>query len=304
MADHKNPEVHDGSERVSVLGLVKRYRWRVAVTFFLVLLEAVGWLLFPLFLGFAVNSLIDDSLAGVIALTALGATALVVGSIRRLYDTRAYAHIYVEIADEMVAREKHAGSEISTVTARSNLLREFVEFLENSMPEIVNNVIGVVGTLIILGGINRGVFLAALGLLVVVVVTYWVTSGANFRLNKGYNDELERQVDTLKNGGRVGVRSHFERLMRWNIRLSDLETGNYAVFFTGVIALLFCAPIALATDGVSVGVAIAGLMYVFQYMESLAAMPLFIQQVIRLREISKRLEMPGGEVADAGTARS
>ena len=279
---------------VSVPALLRRYRPRVALTFALVLLEAGGMLLFPLFIGFAVNGLVDDDHSGVVALAGLGVVVLLIGSGRRLYDTRTYARIYEDVANETVARERQAGTEVSAVTARANLLREVVEFLENSMPEIVASVIGVGGSLVILATLDLGVFLASVGLLVLVVVVYAATGRLNLRLNAGYNDELERQVDALSDGPTV-VHRHFVRLMRWNIRLSDLETANFAVIFIGIIALLFYSPIALVEGDVEAGTVLAGLMYVFQYTESLLALPYFAQQAIRLQEISTRLREPLGD---------
>ena len=285
----------ESTQAVSVGSLVKRFRWRVILTTSLVFLEAAVGLLFPLFIGFAVNDLIEDSYRGVFALAGLGLGALVVGSGRRFYDTRVYARIYETVTVEMVQRERARGANVSRITARSQLMTEFVEFLENSMPELIGTVISIVGTLGILVGINLGVFLASLGLLVVVVVIYWVTAGRNLRYNAGYNDELEAQVEAISSKDRETVGAHYSRLMRWNIRLSDLETSNYAAFFVGVIALLFYAPIALVTNGVEAGFVVAALMYVFQYVEGLMVMPLHIQQAIRLKEISSRLGSSNGD---------
>lgn len=280
----------------SVFRLLGRYRWRVALTMALVLIEAAAWLLFPLFIGFAVDGLVDDDLTGVIALAALGLGALTVGSLRRLYDTRTYSRLYEEVASETVEREREAGSPVTSMSARANLLREMVEFLENSMPELVNGVIGVVGALVILIAIDTGVFLASLGLLMLVLLVYGLTGRLNLRFNAGYNDELERQVDSLASDA-TSAKGHFHRLMRWNIRLSDLETANYAVIFLGVVALMFYAPIALVTGDAQAGAVIAALMYVLQYIEGLLTLPLYAQQAIRLAEISKRLTEPAGSLA-------
>ena len=251
-------------------------------------------LLFPLLIGIAVDDLIDDRLGGVVALSALGAATLLVGSLRRLYDTRTYSRIYEQVAGETIAREREAGSQLSSMSARANLLRESVEFFENSMPEIVNAFIGVFGTLFILLSIDTGVFFASLGLLGLVVAVYAATGRTNLRFNAGYNDELERQVEALSEDA-AEVHTHFRNLMRWNIRLSDLETANYAVIFLGVIALMFYSPIALVDGGAQAGVVVSALIYVFQYVEGLLNLPFFVQQSIRLSEISNRLSSPAGD---------
>ena len=270
--------------------LIARFRWRVGATVTLVLVEAGIELLFPLFIGIAINDLLEDSSRGVVMLAGLGVAALAVGSARRFFDTRAYTGIYEAIATELVSREQRRGTETSKIAARTTLAGEFVEFLEDSMPEIVTASIGTVGMLVIIAGLDLSVFFACLGLLVLLVVTYWVSATRNLALNRGYNDELERQVTTIDSRQPDAIGGHFRALMRWNRQLSDLETVNYAMIWLGVIALLVYAPIEVIQAGeTEYGFAFSTILYVFQFVEAMVALPLFIQQLIRLREISGRL---------------
>ncbi len=285
--------MNNSREKISLITSLRRFKWRISLTLGLVLMEAALTLLFPLSIGLAVNGLIDDNYAGITFLGGLTIGMLIIGSARRYYDTRVYSGIYRVLANEMVEREQKKGTEVSAISARSSLLTELVEFMENSLPEIVTAVIGVVGTLAILAGINIYVFFASLSLLLIVIITYWVTGQKNLRLNTGYNDELERRVDVLATENRRSIFLHFAKLMRWNIRLSDLETSNYFVFLLGVVALIVFAPFALVTGDVEAGFVTAALLYVFQYIEGLIAAPYYIQQGIRLKEISDRLSTEG-----------
>ena len=195
----------------------------------------------------------------------------------------------------LVEQERARGAETTRIAARTSLLGELVDFLEDSMPEIISATIGTVGILIIIGGLNANVLLACLGVLVLLIVTYWLTAGRNFDLNRGYNDELERQVEVIDSFDRRAIGQHFGLLMRWNRRLSDLETVNYVVIWLGVIALLVYAPLEVIEPGeTDYGFAFSTIIYVFQYIEAIIALPLFIQQVIRLQEIAARLSASDG----------
>ena len=279
------------STQISLSALLSRFRRKVSFTLFLVLADSVLGLLFPLFIGFAINGLIEDSFDGILALGGLGLLSLLVGSGRRYYDTRAYADIYVTISEEMVTREQERESSVSKTAGRASLVTEFVEFLENSMPVIVTSVIGVFGVLVIIANLNWQVFWACIALFVLMVVIYLVSGKKNLVYNEEYNNEIERRVDVLSSQAPKAIRKHFKSVMHWNIRLSDLETLNYAVLWLGIIALLVYAPVVVVDSGVAnYGLVFSILMYVFQYIESLATLPLFIQQMIRLQEISTRLE--------------
>ncbi len=289
LVESSQPDAGPTSRPVGVWTLAKRFRWRVAGTLTLVVLESVAFLLFPLFLGIAIDGLIDDDRSGLVALVVLTVVALAIATCRRFYDTRAYASVYRTIASEMVEREHDTGAPVSRISARATLLVEFVEFLEESLPLIIASAISIVGTIAILFATHTGVGGAAVGLIVLVALVYTVTMRTNTRFNTGYNDELERQVHTIETASVPATIGHFRALMRWRVKLSDLETVNYAIIFLGVIALLVYSPVALVDDGARYGAVFAGMMYVFQYIEDVLQSPLHLQQLIRLNEIAGRL---------------
>jgi len=275
---------------LSLKSIFMRFRWRISLTLSLVVVETLLALLYPLFIGWAINDLLSDSFRGIYLLVGLGILSVSMGSLRRFYDTRIYAKIYQTITPEMVANEKARGQSTSTITARSSLLTEFVEFLENAMPEVITSFIGLAGVLIIISTLNSKVFFACLALLGLVALIYLVIGNKNYQLNAGYNNELEKQVEAIKHPDITQARVHFKRLMHWNIRLSDLETVTYFIIWLGIIALFVYTPIAAIKHGMTdYGLIVALLMYVFDYIEKTSTLPLYVQQVIRLREISHRL---------------
>jgi len=207
------------------------------------------------------------------------------------YDTRAYSRIYSTITPEMVAQEQDREASISSISARANMLTEFVEFLENSFPEMINSLIGLVGTFFIIYFLNFQVFIACLIATVVIILLYALTSDRIYRYNQGFNDSLEHQVAVLTENDPPSIKKHFQGLMRWNIRLSDLETINFSVSWVFLFGVLIFSIIAVVENGApSQGKVLAVLMYVFNYIESVIAIPLFYQQYVRLKEISHRLE--------------
>lgn len=90
---------------------------------------------------------------------------------RRLYDTRVYSGIYVDISTETA--QSDTASNTSTVNARITMLRELVEFLENDMPELINSLIALVGTVIILYALDMHIFLACLAESLLIMGLLW-----------------------------------------------------------------------------------------------------------------------------------
>jgi len=277
----------------SINSLLLRFRWKILFTFALVTLEALTGILFPLLIGIAIDGLLEDSIDGVLYLSIAGVAALIVGSARRFYDTRIYSGIYCRITPEMIQNETNKDASVSRISARTGLLTEFVEFLENSMPEMINALISVVGILAIIATLNIDVFFACISILGLIVFIYTITGKFNYKLNTKYNNQLEKQVDVLTARDSIAIKSFYQELMRWNVKLSDLETINYFVIWVGVIAVFIYTPITVIGAGIlSYGLVFSIIMYVFNYAGSIVSFPLFIQQVIRLKEISARLAKP------------
>ena len=267
--------------------LVKRFAGRFALTMALVVLEACGWILFPLVIGRAIDSVLAGSNRGLYELAALGTGTMLVAIVRRLVDSRAYAKIYVGLGDEMVASDEESGT--STRTARLGMLREIVEFFENSLPSLVNSVLGLAGTVVILWVLNVPVFLGCVAVAIATVTLYALTGRLTTRYNEGFNDEYERQVDAVHSGDPRELRSHLRAMMRWNIRLSDLEATSFGINWVFMTGLLVFAVGAAAERTIEYGAVFAIVMYVFQFVESMMGIPLYYQQWLRLREISDRL---------------
>jgi len=269
--------------------IFSRFKWQISLTLLLVVIEAILGIFYPLLIGLAINDILKGSYQGIYWLTTLGISSLLVGTLRRFYDTRIYSTIYRKTVTGMVAAEHIKSRPVSAISARCNLMTEFVVFLENTLPDIVQSVIAIIGVSVIVATLNIKVFFACFALLLLVLSVYTFTGRKNFNLNKGYNDELERQVQAIESKSNTTSKKHFNALMRWNVTLSDLETSNYFIIWSGVIALFIYTPITVIDDGVlTYGLVFSILMYVFDYIENLATMPLHIQQAIRLKEISQR----------------
>lgn len=274
----------------SLAQLVRRFWKRTTLTWALVLLEGACLVLMPLVIGWTVDDLMNGSHSGLLKLAALCGLLLVVGAGRRVYDTRAYARIYRTVVGELVAHEQRKETSLSKISARSSLFTELLYFLEESIPGILHQFINLAGTLVIIALIDSKVFLVCLASMAFTAVVYGFSEKRIFRLNAGANDELERQVDVLASRAEREIGGHFKRLMDWRIKLSDLETLNFSLVWVALASLLILTVVIVTSSReVTFGQIVSTVMYVFGFTESVLVLPLYFQQLIRLREITTRL---------------
>ena len=272
--------------RPTMAGIWKTYRLKISVTLCLLTVERILGVAVPFVLGVAINDLIEGQLRGIWWLVTLELLTLIIGTGRRLYDTRVYARIYTDIADSTAQR---LDISISRRAARLGLARELVDFFEWEMPELFAALIGICGAFAMLiyllptvGGLT-----VATGLTVALVFIF--SRGRMFSLNKLLNNELERQVSMLESERAFSRRRHLSRLARWRIYLSDLEATNYAIAELLLASLIIGAVVITVRAGLSVGEIFAILTYLIGVTENLLVLPWTYQQSIRAHEIGGRI---------------
>lgn len=281
------------NESISLKSLLTRFWKKAVVTWFLVILEGVCLLLMPLVIGWAVDDFVKGELLGTLQLAALCVILLMVGSGRRFYDTRVYSGIYSKVSKELVQREQHCDASVSKISARANLFTEFIEFLENSLPDVFNQLVGFVGTLGIIALIDIQVFGTCLSGAIITGLIYMLSQRKMMDYNRGQNDEFERQVDVIASNSSEHIKAHFRNLVKWNIKLSDLETLNFSLTWMVLAGVLvYSIAVVAASETATFGQVLSLVMYVFGFIESVMTFPLYYQQVIRLQEITWRLAHP------------
>ncbi len=115
--------------RPTIAGIWKTYRLKITGTMSLLTVERMLGVAVPFVLGVAINDLIDGNLRGIWWLVALESLAVSIGTVRRLYDTRVYAGIYTDVADNTAQRDDIS---VSRRAARLGLARELVDFLSGN----------------------------------------------------------------------------------------------------------------------------------------------------------------------------
>lgn len=268
--------------------IIRRFKWKFSLTMFLVLTQAVLEIFFPLFIGYAIDDAINQEYQGAFLLGGLGLASLIIGACQRFFDSRFYGSIFEKLGFEISQKSQQT---VSKKTARLNMMREILEFFENSIPELVSSIIGLVGALILISTLNLKIFWGCLIVLVITFLVYWLTTNKTIRFNTEYNNETESQVDIVTKNRPIVLKSHLRNLMRWNIKLSDLETVNFsAAWFFMMGFLVWSIIISVEGDNIQYGSVFALVMYIFQYIDSVMSLPFFYQQWLRLREILERLK--------------
>jgi ABC-type bacteriocin/lantibiotic exporter with double-glycine peptidase domain len=276
---------------LTIATLFRVFRARIALTWITILAETGLLALIPLFIGFAIDDLLTDTMTSFWQLAGIMGILIGLSVIRRIYDTRVYGAIRVELGKAQVQRAE--GIEISTLNARIAMGRELVDFLENIAPEALAAGVQLFVSIAILYAFSPILALAAIAATLGMIAIYAVFHNRFYRLNAALNQHTEKQVKLLEHRTLRPMVSHFLRLRRHDVRLSDAEALLYGLVFVVLLAMiLFNLRAATELPDVTTGTIFSIVSYSWAFVESALALPVTLQSWTRLSEITMRINDP------------
>lgn len=288
-----DPEKRDNfplltGDRLSIRTLFRVFRFRIVVTWALTILETAMLALFPLLIGRSIDGLLGDDYTTFYQFIGAMAVLMVVATLRRVYDTRAYGSMRVALGG---AQADRAGEEAVSVTnARLLMGRELVDFLEKEAPMSITGVIQIFVALVVLFSFHGYLALAAGAAAAAMLGIYGLSARRFFTLNSDLNEQSEAQVSALESRDLSRITAHLVGLRRHEVRLSDTESVVYALIFTALLTMLgfnlwFAATQTNATPGEIFSI----VTYSYEFIQMSVILPMALQSLTRLAEITERI---------------
>jgi ABC-type multidrug transport system fused ATPase/permease subunit len=273
--------------------LMMKHKYQLIITYFLFSLEMLGSLLRFYFFGEAINDLIKGSYHGLVVLTIVHLSYLLIGTVRHMYDTRTYTAIYTTLVTKFLSR-RYNKIEVSKLSAHSTLAREFVDFLEHDLVYVIEAMYNIFGSLVILFFYDKIVVGICLAILVPVIIISMLYGRKMKRLNKHKNDELEKQVDIISTGNNLMIRHHYDNLRKWQVRISDKEAWNFGfmeIMVLVVIAVSLIVSKNMHSSAVMAGSLFAIYSYILKFASGLDTIPYTLDRLSSLGDITRRIEL-------------
>jgi hypothetical protein len=109
-------------------------------------------------------------------------------------------------------------------------------------------------------------------------------------LNHALNNQLEKEVAFIETVNATEIRTHFSEVRKWRVKLSDAAAYNWTIIeVLSIFVFIGILMRATAMADLDTGDIFAILVYVWKLMEGLDHVPTIVQQLTRLRDISRRI---------------
>lgn len=273
---------------LTIATLLRVFPGRISLTWGMTLFETGLMALIPLFIGFAIDGLLAGSALELFRLAGLMGVLIVVTVTRRIYDTRAYGTVRVELGKAQAARSNDVS--VSTLNARLGMGRELVDFLEETLPAAIAASVQLAVSVVILYAFSPVLALAGGIAALAMAGVYAIFHRRFYSLNGALNQQTERQVQILQKRKMTPTAEHLFRLRHFEVRLSDTEAVLYGAIFVVLMGLiLFNLWFATIELNITVGATFSVISYSWEFVESALALPVTLQSWSRLSEIMRRL---------------
>ncbi|MDG1207837.1 MAG: ABC transporter six-transmembrane domain-containing protein [Paracoccaceae bacterium] len=261
---------------------------RIGTTWLFLIAETTLFALIPLMIGRAIDGLLSGEMQQLLELAILMFALLFVAVGRRIYDTRAYGSIRVTLGNQL--NRRYPKLPVSARSARQDMARELVDFLEMQAPELLTALVQITTALILLWLFHPWLAGSAMIAAVVMVGIYGLSHKRFYNLNSNLNQQKERQVHILTASSGLAFARHLRALRRHEVRLSDTEAVVYGFIYAGLMAfLLFNLWFAAQLIAPSAGDIFSIVTYSTTFLEASIALPVALQAMTRLSEISSRI---------------
>lgn len=274
--------------KLTLKGLFVAFWPQISLTWALTLLEVGLFALIPLIMGRAIDGLLARDMTDFYYLGAVLGGLVLLGTARRIYDTRTYGTMRVALGSALADRARDLP--VTRLNARIDMGRELVDFLEQDVPESGTALLRTIAAIVILMSFDTTLALAACAALMGMLLIYGVAHRRFFRLNHQFNEQTEQQVHILASRRLSRLSGHFMRLRKAEIAISDTEAVVYGLIFLVLLGLvMFNLHVSTHALSVSLGTIFAIITYTWDFVESALVLPLTLQSLSRLNEIAERI---------------
>lgn len=270
------------------------HRKKLLITFAIVALENILFLVYPLLGSFAVNAVIAGKPWQALSYAALVLAVWSVGALRRSVDTRTFARIYSQMVVPVIVGQRIRGQSPSAISARVALSREFVDFFEQHLPTAITSLVSIIGASVMLMVLEF--WAGVLSVVILLVFAWLLPSFARIgnRLYEVLNNRLESDVALISAAPEQSLRKHYGFIANLRILISNREAAGYLCIGIAATILFGFTLVWITLNGYgSAGHIYALTTYLWMFAMSLDDVPHLVETYSNLQDIAKRVEIGG-----------
>lgn len=274
-----------------------KYKYSIGLILLFVLVENVSFIIEPTFFGNLLDSLIDhfydhekvDYFLPLIIWIFVYLINVVGGGLHRLFNGSIYSKMYAEIATEAISYSEARGDHFSKMLVRAELVKEYIVFLKERLPEIMWQLSATLGAVIALFFYDYRIALICLAVTVPVAFINNLNRKKVTILQKDIHDNKEELFNLIESRDTSQISQFYRnaivpqtKIARWNAFDYSAVKVLLVIIFIGV--LFICVDV----DNFTTGKIYSIVAYLWTFIASTEYLPELMESLASVKDLNRR----------------
>jgi len=284
---------------MAVKQIISKYRKSIALLLLFVLVENIAWIIEPTFFGKLLDALIGhfydhekiDYFIPLFIWVMVYFINVLGGSLHRFYSGGTYAKMYADIATNVIDESELHGDQYSKMLVRSELVKEYITFYKDRLPEMLWQFSASAGAIIALFFYDYRIGLVCLAVIVPVAYINNLSQKKVTLLQKDIHDNQEELYKLIENRNTSTIH-HFlnnmispkTRIARWNSFSFTIVKSLLVIIF--IVVLFICVDL----DNFSTGKIYSIVAYLWTFIGQTDYLPELMESLGSIKDLNSRFE--------------
>jgi ABC-type multidrug transport system fused ATPase/permease subunit len=279
--------------------ITSRYRYSIGLILLFVLIENLAWIIEPTFFGKLLDALIGhfydhEKINYFIPLfiwILVYFINVVGGSLHRLYSGGTFARMYADVASRVIEESQARGDQYSKMLVRSELVKEYITFFKDRLPEMLWQFSASAGAIIALFFYDYRIGLVCLLVILPVAYINNLSRKKVTLLQKDIHDNQEELYKLIENRDTSNIHQFLynmvsprTRIARWNSFSFTTVKSLLVVIF--VVVLFICVDV----DDFSTGKIYSIVAYLWTFIGQTDYLPELMESFGSIKDLNMRFE--------------
>ena len=284
---------------MAVRQIINRYRYQIGILLLFVLIENVAWIIEPTFFGKLLDALIGhfydhekiDYFVPLLIWIMVYLINVVGGTLHRGFSGGIFARMYSDVAIRVIDESKSHGEKLSKMLVRTELVKEYIAFYKDRLPEILWELSASAGAIIALFFYDYRIGLVCLMVILPVAYINNLNRKKVTIFQKDVHDNQEELYKLIEHQDLSRIHQFFHnmiapktRIARWNS--FSFTTVKILLVIIFIVVLFICVDV----DNFTTGKIYSVVAYLWTFIGQTDYLPDLMESLGSIKDLNTRFE--------------
>jgi ABC transporter transmembrane region len=292
---------------MTIKEIISNYKLSVGIVLVFVLIENVAWIIEPTFFGKLLDALIGhfydhekiDYSIPLLVWILVYFINVVGGSLHRLFNGGIFGRMYADIATKVIDESKSRGDQYSKLLVRTELVKEYIIFFKERLPEMLWELSASAGAIIALFFYDYRIGLVCLAVVAPVALINNLNRKKVTYFQKDIHDNQEGLYKLIEHHDMSKIHMFFSNMIGPKVKIAKWNSGTFTIV-KALLVLIFIVVlfICVDVDKFSTGKIYSIIAYLWTFIGQTDYLPDLMETLGSLKDLNMRFEEKSEDGSD------